>query len=190
MGNYTIIAQAGQEMAALLQKAMVPEVVPKAEQIGLCHPGEPGEYQVGIYLYDVQESEAVRNAPRRRIGEEEQIYPSMYLDLYYMLVPFSRSDIKYRQSEEYKLLGKMIQVLRDYPDFHYDGDGTDGGYRVELLDIGYEDKVRIWNGLNEASHIALYCKVHPVELESLRRRSMKRVREIEMQFGEKDSFYG
>nr|MDE7297844.1 DUF4255 domain-containing protein [Lachnospiraceae bacterium] len=116
-------------------------------------------------------------------------------DLYYMLIPFSRSDLKYRPSEEQKLLGKMLQVLWDYPNLSSavcEEEPETGLHtaQVELLDIGYEEKARIWNGLNEAMRVALYCRVNPVELESCRSRSVRRVREMEMQFGERDVDHG
>lgn len=194
MGNYTVIADVGEAMAALLRRFMVPEVVQKEEQIGLCYPKEPGECRVGIYLYDVQESVGVRNQPKRRLGEEQMIPPSTYLDLYYALIPFSRSDLQYRPGEEQRLLGKMIQILRDYPNLNPDtkeNEGKPGPHtiQIELSDIGYEDKVRIWNGLNEASRTALYCRVSPVELESGRREKVTRVREIQMQFEEGEGKY-
>lgn len=191
MGNYTVIAEAGEAMAALLRRCMVPEVVQKEEQIGLCYPKEPGEYRVGIYLYDIQESIGVRNTPRKRMEEEQMRFPSTYLDLYYMLIPFSKSDLKYRAAEEQRLLGKMLQTLRDYPNLNlntYESEGKLGPntIQVELLDINCEDKLRIWNGLSEASRTALYCKVSPVELESSRREKITRVREIQMQFEERE----
>ena len=177
-------------MATLLRRCMVPEVVQKEEQIGLCYPKEPGEYRVGIYLYDIQESIGVRNTPRQRMEEEQMRFPSTYLDLYYMLIPFSKSDLKYRAAEEQRMLGKMLQTLRDYPNLNlntYESEGRLGPniIQVELLDIACEDKLRIWNGLNEASRTALYCKVSPVELESNRREKITRVREIQMQFEER-----
>lgn len=191
MGNYTVIADVGEAIAALLRKFMVPEVVQKEEQIGLCQPKEPGEYRIGIYLYDVQESDGIRNEPGRQTGEGQRMFPSTYLDLYYMLIPFSKSDLKYRAAEEQKLLGRMLQLLRDYPGLNsrtYESELKFGPrtIRIELLDMGYEDKVRIWNGLNEPSHTALYCKAGPVELESDRSEKISRVREVWMEFQEKN----
>lgn len=191
MGSYTVIAETGEAVASLLRQFMVPEVVQKEEQIGLCYPKEPGEYRVGIYLYDIQESAGVRNAPRQQKGEEEMKFPSTYLDLYYALIPFSKSDLKYRAAEEQRILGKMFQILRDYPNLNANtferekklGPNT---MQLELLDMDCEDKQRIWNSLNEANRTALYCKVSPVELESNRREKIKRVREIQLQFDERE----
>lgn len=192
MGTYKVIADVGQAMVALLGKFMVPEVIQKKEQIGLCHPKEPGEYKVAIYLYDVRESQMIRNMPKRWIGEDQRKFPSIYLDLYYMLVPFSRGDIRYRQEEEHKILGKMIQVLRDYPNLNcntyqaaVETENSADTIQIELLDISYEDKIQVWNSLDEAIHTALYCKANPVELESNRSEDIKRVREMQMQFGER-----
>lgn len=192
MGNYRVIADVGQAMVRLLRKFMVPEVVRKEGQIGLCHPKEHGEYSVAIYLYDVRESETMRNTPKRRIGEEQRKFPSVYLELYYMLVPYSRGDSKYRQEEEHKILGKMMQVLHDYPNLDCGAGETGWGtgnsadtVHVELSDLSYEDKIQVWKSLDEANHTALYCKVNPVELESERSEDIRRVREVQMQLEER-----
>ena len=194
MGSYTVIADVGQGIVNLLRRHMVPEVLQKEEQIGLCSPKETGEYRLGVYLFDMQESEGIRNEPKRWVGEETRVYPSMYLDLYYMLVPYSRSDLKYRLAEEHRILGRTLQILRDFPSlnkttYEEEVSGSDQ-IQIEILDMSYEDKNRIWNGLNEESRNAIYCKVSGVELESRRKQNVKRIREVQLQIDEGGSIYG
>lgn len=194
MGSYTVIADVGQGIVNLLRRHMVPEVLQKEEQIGLCSPKETGEYRLGVYLFDMQESEGIRNEPKRWVGEETRAYPSMYLNLYYMLVPYSRSDLKYRLAEEHRILGRTLQILRDFPSlnkttYEEEVSGSDQ-IQIEILDMSYEDKNRIWNGLNEESRNAIYCKVSGVELESRRKQNVKRIREVQLQIDEGGSIYG
>lgn len=195
MGNYTVIADVGQAMVSLLRVHLVPEVIFKAELISLCSPKEFGEYRLGIYLYDVQECDGIRNATRQWNGEEIQMNPPMYLNLYYMIVPYSHSDGIYRSVEEQRVMGRTLQVLRDFPlmnSITYEAEEKNDSHtiQIEIMDISFEEKLKIWNGLQEGCRNAVFCKVAAVELESTRSRSVKRVREIQMQFGTGGSIYG
>lgn len=194
MGSYTVIADVGQGIVNLLKHHMVPEVLQKEEQIGLCSPKETGEYRLGVYLFDMQESEGIRNEPKRWVGEETMAYPSMYLNLYYMLVPYSHSDLKYRFEEEHRILGRALQILRDFPSLNkmtYEEETSGSDHiQIEILDMSYEDKNRIWNGLNEDSRNAIYCKVSGVELESRRKQNVRRIREVQIQVDEGGSIHG
>lgn len=189
MGNYTVIADVGQAMIKLLRSQMVPEVIPKEEQIGFCTPQEVGNYRLGIYLYDIRESDVGRNEPKRWQGETVQVYPSMYLELYYMLFPLSQSNLQYRAVEEQKILGKLLQSLRDFPvmnakTYEIEEKISSGTLQIEILDLSYEEKTKIWNNIHDTMRNVVYCKISPVELQSERRQQIHRVREVQLQFGE------
>lgn len=193
MGSYTVISDVGQGILGLLRRHMVPDVLPEEEQIGLCSPKETGEYRLGLYLFDIRESEGMRNEPMRWLGEETRAYPSMFLNLYYMLVPYSRSDLKFRFAEEQRILGRALQILRDYPGLNsmtYEEETVHSEMiQIEILDMSYEEKNRIWNGLNEESRNAIYFRVSGVELESERKQEVKRIRELQVQIEEGGSLH-
>lgn len=189
MGTYTVIADVGQALVKLFQSRMVPEVIPKKEQIGLSTPKEVGNYRLGICLYDVQESSVIRNEPKRWCGENIRTFPPMYLDLYYMLIPYSNIDRKYRATEEQKILGSVIRVMRDFPLLNPKTYETEesmgiGTLQMEIQNISFEEKTKIWNSMNEAMQNAVYCKVNSVELESARHQQVQRVQDIEIRFGQ------
>ena len=62
MGKYTIIADTGQKRVEVLQRELVPEVIKNVNEIGLRSPEEHGDVSLGLFLYDVKESEEVRQA--------------------------------------------------------------------------------------------------------------------------------
>lgn len=185
MGNYTVIADVGQGIVRLLQRHITAEGILRKEQIGLCSPREAGDYRLGICLYDIQECSRLPYEGRRWSGEDELRNAPMYLDLYYIILPFVSSDWRYRSAEEQRLLGKILQVLRDYPlldSVTYDTQRSVGPHTIqlELPCIGLDEQIKVWNSLNENRRNAIYCKAAAVELESTRTRKVKRVEEIQV----------
>ncbi len=185
MGNFTVIADVGQGIVNLLRQHITTEGILRKEQIGLCSLRESGDYRLGICLYDIQECSQLPYEGRRMRGEDQQINASMYLDLYYIILPFMNSDWRYRSAEEQRLLGKTLQVLRDFPlldPVTYETENCVDSHTIqlELLCLGLEEQTRIWNSLNENRRNAVYCRAAAVELESTRIRRIKRVEEIQI----------
>lgn len=186
MGNYTVIADVGQALVRLLRLHMAEEGILRTEQVGLCSPRDFGDYRLGICLYDIQQSNRVPYEGRRLRGENIQTNASMYLDLYYLIIPFVTSDWRYRAAEEQRLLGKVLQVLWDYPLLNtrtYETEERVGVHTIqlELPGVELEEQTKIWNSLNENRRNAVYCRVAAVELESTRSKMVKRVRNIQVQ---------
>ena len=84
MAGYTIISDVGNAIVKILRDNMVPDVIQNEDAIGLCSPSDKGDFVLGLYLYDVKESEDVFDTGMRMSGQNEQRYPSKYMNLYYM----------------------------------------------------------------------------------------------------------
>lgn len=179
MEGYTVIADVGTTIVDLLREHMVPDVIPHADEIGLCNPADKGDIQLGLNLYDIRESEGVFENGLRMSGPNTQQRSSKYLDLYYMVTAYSMSDIKFRAAEEHRILGRAMQVLMDYSllqeDFY--GDTTQNRYqiKIEQLRLNYDEKMKLWNMPNVPYKLSLYYKVFPVELTSTRIKTVQRV---------------
>lgn len=184
MADYTIIADIGNALAGILRSEMIPEVLLNEESIGVCSPEDKGDFQLGLYLYDVKPSELMRNSEMHMSDINTQKYPSTYLDLYYMLTAYSNGDVKFRSLEEHKILGRAIQVLSDNsildskslkPIFKL----TEDAVGIEHLSLTLEEKMKIWVFPNKPYRLSCCFKVAPVELESRRKRETKRVLDID-----------
>ncbi len=189
MADYTIITDIGNALVRLLRDTMVPDVIQNADAIGLCSPSDKGDYMLGLYLYDIRESEEVYDTGMRPAGQDRQRYPSVYLNLYYMLTAYSMSDIKFRAAEEQRMIGRAIQVMADHPVLDaglFENVTSAGRYpiRIDPQRLDSEERMRLWNIPNVPYKLSMYYKVSPVEIESSRVRQVQRVQRIDMDFTE------
>jgi hypothetical protein len=180
MADYTVVSEVGNALVRLLREQLVPGDIINPESIGLCSPEDKGDIMLGLYLYDVRESEEVRSSTMINVDAKLQKYPSSYLSLYYMITAYSNGDIKFRSSEEQKLLGRTIQVFADNSIIDprtYEPVPKDSGSAIhlEMLQMNLEEKLKIWTVPNKAYKLSLFYKVTPVELESAKVKEVQRV---------------
>lgn len=192
MASYTIISDVGNAIVKILRDNMVPDVIPNADAIGLCSPADKGDFVLGVYLYDVKESDEVFASGMMMSGQNQQKYPSKYMNLFYMITAYSMSDVKFRSSEEQRILGRAIQVLMDHGLLDTKMLGMTGGadkypIKIEMLRLDNEEKMKLWNMPDVPYKLSLYYKVSPIEIESTRVRTVHRVTEINFDVSEKES---
>ena len=72
MGRSTSIADVGMSIVKLLRRELVPDTLQNPDAVGLCSPTDRGDYMVGIHLYDIRESEELRQ--RQAAREQLEIY--------------------------------------------------------------------------------------------------------------------
>ena len=183
MAGFTIISDIGNSMVQLFRDNMVPDIIVNADAVSLCSPAEKDNVSLGLYLYDIRESGTVRANGMQSAGRGRQVFPPMYLELYYMVTAYSMSDNKFRASEEQRILGKAAQLLRDHPSIHLDTMSFEAAadrdeVKIELLSMDASDKMKLWNHPNIPYKLSLYYMVSPVPLESTRGNVVTRVTEM------------
>lgn len=191
MSGFTVISDISNAMTKLLAKNMVPEVILNADAIGLASPADKADLSLGVYLYDVSESEDIRVNGMISSDIGRQKFPPSYLTLNYMITAYSISDIKFRASEEYRILGRAYQILKDSPIIKYadldiaaNTDMTD--VRIELIKLAPEEKIKVWNFPNIPYKLSLFYRVTPVEISSTKSRSVSRVTDAAFEMHEKE----
>ena len=190
MGKYTSIAEVGMAIVRLLRRELVPDTLQNPDAIGLCSPTDRGDYMVGIHLYDIRESEELRVNTMIARGAQELLYPPSYVNLYYMITVTSRGDIKYRSEEEHKILGRIVQVLADYPCLDRETlepvtSRKQLDVELSMQNLTLEDKMRIYSVPNAGYKLSLFYRAAPVEIESTKSRRTVRVMEAEFGLEEK-----
>lgn len=190
MANYNIVSDISDALVKLLRVGMVPEIIPNSEGIGVCHPSDKGDLSLGIYLYDIKRNIDIIDNDMVPIGTSKQRSPSSYLDLYYMITAYSTSDIKFRSIEEAKILGRAIQLLEGTSLLKGEVFGNSFSElkyppKIEMLDLESEEKRRIWNMTDTPYKLSLFYKVYPVEIESVKIKSITRVVEADFSIEEK-----
>lgn len=184
MGRYTIIADVGEKLVSILQRELVPVVLPNPNEVGLCSPEDHGDISLGLFLYDVKESEEVRQQGAAVIKKEKLMKPPIYLNLYYMITAYSGGDIRYKLTQEQRILGKVMQTFYDYPMIpleEVDKDAVNGmDLRIQMQKISIDEKSRIWNFPNVGNKLSLFYKVSPVAIESELTSDMTRVTDLDI----------
>jgi hypothetical protein len=185
MAEYSIIADVSQLIVKQLQRLLVPDIVAGNDRVGLCSPSDRNDIAMGIFLYDVAESEDIRRSTLSTGGLSNKLkFPPIYMDLFYMMTPYFTGNVRYKTASEQEALGKIIQFYHDYPLIpiddinNEDADGID--LRVELLRLNIEEKSKIWIFPDEPYRTSLFYRVSPVMIGSSRYRDITRVSHAEI----------
>ncbi len=184
MAGYTIISDVSEKIISILQQELVPQLVSGSDGIALCSPSDKSDVSLGVFLFDIRESEEIRRSSMVTHGMGNIQYPPIFVNLYYMVTAYAVGDTKYRMSVEERILGRVIQLFHDYPLISidsiapYDMSGVD--MRIEMLRIDAEQKTKIWNFPNVPYKTSLFYKVSPIAIDSARIQKVSRVSQVEI----------
>lgn len=185
MGKYTVIADVSSTLVNLFRDNMVPEPIPKPEQIGFCTPSERGDFALGLYIYDIKENGDYRPMTMRASGSDALIYPPMSLTLKLMVTAYSKGNIMSKVIDEQRVLGRAIQILND--NRKIEGKylvGSIKEYKEELtinnIELEYDEKIRIWSIFNEPYKLSMYYEIGPIFLESTKVKEVTRVTDVDI----------
>lgn len=119
VGNYRAIADVGQTLVDLLEARM--SRISRGD-VALASPDAQGErgndWRLTLYLYDVAESDELRNADRRKPKPNADAVSKspLVLDLQYLLTAHPSNGASAGTTdtvEQHEVLGQAMQVLRD-----------------------------------------------------------------------------
>ncbi len=172
MAKYTIISDIGKGILELLRDKLVPEPVDSAEKIGICDPKERGGYIVGIHPYDIREdlSGAAKDGAKILPDGSQQDPPAM-IELYYVISVSSKAEAESKALDEAKIIGKIIQVIKDNPVIPPRYMPNNMGMPVEnvpisMLPLNMEEKVKVWTMFGESYKLSVFYIVGPIALDS------------------------
>lgn len=184
MADYTMIADVSEKMVELLQRELVPKHVSGKDGIALCSPADKSDVTLGLFLFDIRESEEIRRSSMVSDGMNKLQYPPIYLNLYYMITAYTTGDVRFRTISEERILGKVIQYFHDYPLISIDDiaptDESGVDLRIEMLRLNVEQKSKIWNFPNVPYRTSVFYKVAPIAISSARSKEVTRVRRVEI----------
>jgi len=153
MTEYTAIYEAGESLAELLRSELTPEPVVKRENIGLCEPQSPEDFQLTIWIYNV---EMIKDSGTRTGYQPDPDDPSrerfapMQMKLHALVSAHSKAPAIQKCADEYRILGRALQVIRDTPSIpaeHLVGSLAEQTEPVllEIMQLNGEELSRVWN---------------------------------------------
>lgn len=183
MGRYTIIADTGQRLVEILGKALVPELIQNVDEIGLRSPEDRNDVSLGLFLYDVRQSEEIFSKGNV-VTKNRMSKAPIFLSLYYMITAYSDGDVKYRLSHEERILGRVIQLFHDNPIIpleDVDPEMTSGTeLHIQMLKPDSDEKSKIWSFPNIGNRLSLFYKVSPVAIDSGVSMEITRVTDLDI----------
>ena len=179
MAGYTAISDSSRSIVDFLRRNCVPPVE-KPEFIGMCSPDEPGNFRLGVCLYDISEDAGTAVGRNEIVIDETHVRaaPSA-VNLHYMIFAALKSDISVRAQDEQRILGRVFQTLSDnrvIVDGLYGSLAESGqSLNINMENIAYEDKLKIWAAYSVSPKAALFYKVSAVFIDSEKIREIRRV---------------
>lgn len=178
MGAYTALYEAGNGIVELLRANMTPEPVSKPELIGLCNPFEPEDYQLTVFLYHVEENSGGVSGFVQESKTQQRLSP-MNLKLHFLITAHSKAPVHSRAADEYRIIGRVLQLLRD--EAHVGPEQLTGSLRednetltVSMSRLNYEQLLKIWNSTSKPYKLSVACEC-PVTIRSNKVRTVSRV---------------
>lgn len=161
MGRYSAIAEMSERIGERLRQALVPDLIPDRGGIVMCSPDNCEDCTLGIFLYDIQENDELRQIQMVDIDGDRQKGPPAYLSLYYMITAYRQGERQFGAIQQERILGKVIQHFHDDPIL----DGQEG-VRMQMLKLSTEDKLKLWNFGGKPYTVSVFYKASPVAVES------------------------
>ncbi|WP_233567983.1 DUF4255 domain-containing protein [Cohnella faecalis] len=112
IGSYTVVADVGASLLKLLREQLSPDPVPRPDLIGMASPVDKGDFALSLFLCSIRENGESRRTEMVPQGGVLR-YPSLAVDLHFMVTAHSTADLHTRTLDEHRILGRAMQVLYD-----------------------------------------------------------------------------
>lgn len=183
MADYTAIVEAGQALVELLRDHLTPEPLANRELIALCSPHESENNQLTVYLYHLEEDARHATSGYYQVDQNTQRRSPAQLILRYLVTAHSKAPVQRRQAEQHRMLGAVIQTIRDHPILstrYLSGSLAEeqAQLHITIERIPLEQMLKIWNDTSGEYRVSLAVMVTGVTIGSRQERSITRVTEV------------
>jgi hypothetical protein len=171
LGDTNIIGDVTLTLQDLLKDLVVTLESPATLPTG----GEADYKKLNLFLYQVLENEFAKNQQWVSLSSAAQEYPSLAVNLHYMLTPYARDMISAHQ-----VLNHAMRILHD--NAILSGEQLSGSLSaaveqlaVVLCPMTLEELTRIWNALQSPYRLSVCYEVRIALVRSEIRRTVPRV---------------
>ena len=195
MADYTVIAEVGESLVAVLWEEMhadpqLASLISSEAQISLESPADlegDNNVRLSIYLYRIVEDPYCKNRLAANDGRGHVVKPPLTLDLLYLVTPLLG-----QAREQQIVLGKTMQVLYDRATL----EGTDLAgslaasgevVRVVLNPVTLEETTRVWQALELSYRLSVCYVVRVALVNSTQQQSFVPVGQRIANYGERDA---
>lgn len=181
MADFSIISDTSAALLRLLRESLCPDPVVSPESIALASPADKsGDFQLGLFLYDLRELSEYRSTTPISTGSNSLSKPPKQMSLFYLLFLNNKAQIAAGAEMEQRIFGRAIQALYDTATLNIAAANPylapeEAHATLALLNHSFEDKTKIWSALQSPYQIAVYFTAAPVLLSSRVEQRITRV---------------
>lgn len=186
MGRYTSISDISKTIIDMLKNSLSEDSIVSPENIGVCDPGERGNFVVGIHPYDIKENTEARSSQQITYPDGSMRNPPVSMSMSIMVSIVSKAEISAKGLDEQRILGKVIQTFMDYPRLPSQFmpetlRKSNENISVQFVNMEMEDKVKIWSMFSQPYKLCCFYSVGPILIESaLVRKPAPRVTSVHL----------
>lgn len=185
MADYTALAEAGEGLVELLRDHLTPEPISKRELISLCSPHESENNQLTVYLFHIEEDQQSASGGYVQQSRDLQRMSPSRFQLSFLITAHSKAPVQLREADQYRMLGAVIQVLKDHPLLerqYLSGSLMDSNAVIHLSveRPNFEQMTKIWSNTSKPYKLSIVCKVSGVLLDSKRTRRVSRITDVQI----------
>ncbi len=183
MADYTALVEAGTALTELLRDRLTPEPIANKELIALCSPHENENYQLTVWMYQVEEDTQGVEVGYYQVSRDiQRIRPTRY-NLRFLVTAHSKAPLQLREADQYRMIGAALQVLKDHPalDAKYlTGSLKDSNATVNVVveKTSMDQLLKIWNNNSKSYKLSFVVLLSNVEIDSHRERKVTRVTDV------------
>ncbi len=165
MSDYTAVQAVTQTLEELLE-ANLPAAGPVVRQASPKEMQQESQTGISLWLYRITRNEFLLNQQPSRPTANQVERQCLPINLHYLVTPMLADP-----GDEQRLLGRILQILHDYPtlrgaELRGGLQGGDEELRVTLETLSLEEQTRIWAALQEPYQASLSYQVQHVCIES------------------------
>lgn len=172
-----MIHEVSKAIQDILGKELYPDLLMDMDNVKQCIPTHENlDFKVGIYLYDVTESN-VGLQKHATIVDHLRIFPPKMMELSYLI--FVNEEVQfggYSKEQEELLLERIIRTFHDLSKFNI----CDEELSLQFENVSLENKIHLWQSLQKPLQPAIYLKISPVRILSNKKEEVIFVRRVDI----------
>lgn len=172
-----MIHEVSKTLCAQLIDQLYPDYLLDRDGVQLCIPRhEHQNVQIGIYLYDISEY-SITAQRYASVDGDSRVFPPKLMELSYLI--YVNEDARfggYNKEQEEILYEKMIQIFHDLSVLQV----KNCQLPLQFVNMELDSKIHIWESLHQPLQPALYLRVAPVEIASMKNEKVNIVRHVDV----------
>ncbi|WP_373165990.1 Pvc16 family protein [Agathobaculum sp. Marseille-P7918] len=165
MSMQPVFQQAGDLLLHLLNEALVPAVLNHEDCIRITYPHAEQDYQIGIFLYDIEEIRPYGTPLPVRISETQRQGASLNISLHFLV--YANRSMAFQSmtaQDEIILMEAVVRALHNNEPVVLEGQKL--SIRLECLTR--QEKTSLWQSFGSGLQPAIYLVMEPIVIPSTR----------------------